>query len=166
MEDKKNKKKVVQLAEDGLPEADVSHYTATPEHLASYDRAADELYKFKVPALLDIKNKHSYLLLGLMDGTGNDVAKDPLHATNVARFESQAQKLKESGVNIDVVYKAGPGTQRNIIAEKIDAATGLSSKSIAEKTYEQLVRKAQKIYKQDPDAKIAIHAEGFSRGLQ
>jgi len=41
MEDKKNKKKVVQLAEDGLPETDVSHYT-TPEQLTSmtYDKVA------------------------------------------------------------------------------------------------------------------------------
>jgi hypothetical protein len=37
MEDKNNKKKFVQLAEDGLPKADVSHYTATAEHLNIYD---------------------------------------------------------------------------------------------------------------------------------
>ncbi|MGO1003880.1 peptidoglycan-binding protein [Lysobacter sp. CA196] len=164
MEDKRNKKKVVQLAEDGLPKADVSHYTATPDHLTSYDRAADDLYKFKVPALLDTKNRHSYLLFALMDGTGNDVGKDPLHATNVARFETQANQLKASGVNIDVVYKAGPGTQKNILAENIDAATGRTSESIAEHTYQELVSRAQKIYRLDPDAKIAIHAEGFSRG--
>ncbi|QQQ00939.1 phospholipase effector Tle1 domain-containing protein [Lysobacter enzymogenes] len=164
MEDTKNKKKVVQLAEDGLPKADVSYYTATPEHLTSYDRAADELYKFKVPPLLDTKDRHSYLLIGLMDGTGNDVGKDPLHATNVARFETQVQKLKHSGVNIDVVYKAGPGTQKNTVAETIDAATGRTSESIAERTYQELVERAQKIYRLDPDAKIAIHAEGFSRG--
>ncbi|ALN65917.1 putative peptidoglycan binding domain protein [Lysobacter antibioticus] len=164
MEDRKNKKKVVQLAEDGLPKADVSHYTATPEHLTSYDRAADELYRFKVPALLDTKDRHSYLLIGLMDGTGNDVAKDPLHATNVARFEAQADKLKKSGVSVDVVYKAGPGTQKNIVAENLDAATGHTSKSIAESMYQDLVDRAQEIYERDPDAKIAIHIEGFSRG--
>lgn len=164
MEDKKNKDKIVQLAEDGLPKPDVSHYAATSEHLTSYDRAADELYKFKVPTLLDTKDRHSYLLFGLMDGTGNDVAKDPLHATNVARFETQVGKLKESGANVDVVYKAGPGTQKNVIVEKFDGATGHTSESIAEHTYQELVARAQKIYRLDPDAKIAIHAEGFSRG--
>lgn len=164
MEDKKNKKKVVQLAEDGLPQGDVSHYAATSDHLTSYDRAADELYRFKVPALLDTKDRHSYLLLGLMDGTGNDVAKDPLHATSVARFEAEALKLKRSGVNISVAYEAGPGTQKNALVETFDAATGHTSESIADRMYGRLVKKANEIYRLDPDAKIAIHAEGFSRG--
>ncbi|WP_408952115.1 peptidoglycan-binding protein [Lysobacter sp. Hz 25] len=164
MEDRKDKKKVVRLDEDGLPKADVSHFAATPEHLTSYNRAADELYKFQAPALLDTKNEHSYLLFGLMDGTGNDAAKDPLHATNVARFETQVYKLKQSGVNVDVVYKAGPGTQNNALIETFDAATGHTSEGIAERTYQELVVRANEIYKLDPDAKIAIHAEGFSRG--
>lgn len=165
MDDTKYKTKVVQLAEDGLPAADVSHYAATAEHLSSYDRAADELYKFKVPALYDAKDRHSYLLIGLMDGTGNDVNKDPLHATNVARFYEQLSELQRAGHNrIFAEYEAGPGTQRNPVSETIDAATGHTSNSIAERTYDSLVVRAQKIYKLDPDAKIAVHAEGFSRG--
>ena len=164
MEDKKNKTKVVYLAEDGLPKPDVSHYTATADHLSSYDRAADDLYKFKVPALLDTQDRHSYILFALMDGTGNDAAKDPLHATNVARFEAQLTKLQKSGYNIGVVYEAGPGTQKNVIAEKIDGATGYTSEKIAERTYKRIVDQAQEIYRLDPDAKLTIHAEGFSRG--
>lgn len=164
MEDKKNKTKVVHLAEDGLPKADVSHYTATADHLSSYDRAADDLYKFKVPALLDTQDRHSYILFALMDGTGNDAAKDPLHATNVARFDAQLTKLQKSGYNVAVVYEAGPGTQKNVIAEKIDGATGYTSEKIAERTYKRIVDQAQEIYRLDPDAKLTIHAEGFSRG--
>ncbi|MGO0999627.1 phospholipase effector Tle1 domain-containing protein [Lysobacter sp. CA196] len=165
MDDNNRKKHVVHLAEDGLPKADVSYYAATAEHLSSYDRAADELYKFKVPALYDAQDRHSYLLIGLMDGTGNDVAKDPLHATNVAKFNDEVLNLRRSGhKRIFVEYEAGPGTQESILAKNIDAATGRSSESIAERTYQSLVDRAQKIYKIDPDAKIAIHAEGFSRG--
>lgn len=163
-EDKKKRKHVVHLAEDGIPKDDVSHYVATPEHLNSYDQAADELYKFKVPALLDTKNRHSYLLVGLMDGTGNDAAQDPVHATNVARFGAQVQKLHRSGVNIDVEYLEGPGTQANFAESIYDSARGVTSLDRAERMYELLVVRAQKIYRLDPNAEVAIHAEGFSRG--
>ncbi|KRC34872.1 MULTISPECIES: peptidoglycan-binding protein [unclassified Lysobacter] len=163
-EDKKRKKYVIYLAEDGLPKDDVSHYTATAEHLRSYDKAADELYKFKVPTLLNTKDPHSYLLFGLMDGTQNDVAQDPLNATNVARFKAQAEKLKSAGLNIEVLYEAGPATQTNPIKQKIDAATGYTSESIAEQLYGRIVEQTNSIYEQDPDAKVAVHAEGFSRG--
>lgn len=159
-----SKKHVVHLAEDGIPKDDVSHYVATPEHLNSYDRAADELYKFKVPALLDTKNPHSYLLVGLMDGTSNDVEQDPVHATNVARFRDQLRDLQKSGANIAFVYIEGPGTQIDKIANIYDAARGVTSLDRAEKMYTSLVDRAQRIYELDPEAKIAIHAEGFSRG--
>ncbi|WP_223619026.1 peptidoglycan-binding protein [Lysobacter sp. ESA13C] len=159
-----SKKHVVHLAEDGIPKDDVSHYVATPEHLNSYDRAADELYKFKVPALLDTKNPHSYLLVGLMDGTSNDVEQDPVHATNVARFRDQLRDLQKSGANIDFEYIEGPGTQLDKIANIYDAARGVTSLDRAEKMYTSLVNRAQRIYELDPEAKIAIHAEGFSRG--
>ncbi|WP_363800744.1 peptidoglycan-binding protein [Lysobacter firmicutimachus] len=95
---------------------------------------------------------------------GWDAAKDPLHATNVARFETQLTKLQKSGYNVGVVYEAGPGTQKNIIAEKIDGATGYTSEQIAERTYKRIVDQAQEIYRRDPEAKLTIHAEGFSRG--
>ncbi|MGO1069689.1 peptidoglycan-binding protein [Lysobacter sp. CA199] len=163
-EEKKKKKYVLHLGEDGLPMDDVSHYTATAEHLRSYDRAADELYKFKVPTLLNTKDPHSYLLFGLMDGTQNDVGQDPLYATNVARFREQAFDLKRSGLQIEVLYEAGPATQTDPIKQKIDAARGYTSESIAERLYERIVEQTNKIYRQDPDAKVTVHAEGFSRG--
>ncbi|HKX79597.1 MAG TPA: peptidoglycan-binding protein [Novosphingobium sp.] len=164
MEADKKKRHVVHLAEDGIPKDDVSHYAATADHLSSYDRAADALYKFKVPALLDTKDRHSYLLIGLMDGTGNDAAQDPVHKTNVARFENHVLSLKRAGVNIDVEYLAGPGTQTDKFTNIYDSARGVTSLDRAEEMYERLVRRAQKIYALDPDAQIAIHVEGFSRG--
>ena len=163
-EDKK-KRNIVHLAEDGLPKADVSHYTATADHLGSYDRAADELYKFKVPALYDAKDRHSHLLIGLMDGTGNDVAQDPLHATNIAKFNDQISELKQSGHSrLHVEYINGPGTQSSYLANRYDSARGSTSLDRANEMYNLLVDRAQKIYRLDPDARIAIHAEGFSRG--
>ncbi|WP_082575373.1 DUF2235 domain-containing protein [Lysobacter sp. Root667] len=164
MEADRRRRHVVQVAEDGVPKDDVSHYTATTEHLDSYNRAADELYRFKVPALLDTQDRHSYLLIGLMDGTGNDSAQDPIHKTNVARFDNQVRSLKRSGVNIDVEYLEGPGTQANYFANTYDSARGITSLNRAEEMYARLVNRAQEIYRFDPGAKIAIHVEGFSRG--
>ncbi|UUE98694.1 hypothetical protein NDY24_02040 [Xanthomonas hortorum pv. pelargonii] len=113
-----DKKIVLQLGEDGLPLDDVSHYAATHEHLRTYKQAADELYRFKVPQLLDRADPHSYLIVGLMDGTGNDADKDPLHATNVAKFRQQVRDLeRRAGVErIRVEYIEGPGTQDEVLA--------------------------------------------------
>ncbi|MCE4373218.1 hypothetical protein [Xanthomonas hortorum] len=61
-----DKKIVLQLGEDGLPLDDVSHYAATPEHLRTYEQATDELYRFKVPQLLDRADPHPYSIIGLM----------------------------------------------------------------------------------------------------
>ncbi|WP_258078348.1 hypothetical protein [Xanthomonas arboricola] len=61
-----DKKTVLQLGEDGLPLDDVSHYAATPEHLQTYDQAAQDLYRFKVPQLFDRADPHPYPIIGLM----------------------------------------------------------------------------------------------------
>ncbi|MET4727948.1 peptidoglycan hydrolase-like protein with peptidoglycan-binding domain [Lysobacter enzymogenes] len=158
------KKQKVQLGEDGLPNDDVRHYAASPSHLSSYDQAADSLYKFKVPALLDTRNPHSYLIVGLMDGTGNDVHQDALHATNVSRFETQVQQLRRTGVNIDVEYIAGAGTQASLRSQIYDGARGSTSLDRAEIMYDRLVRNANRIYNSDPRAEVSLHIEGFSRG--
>ncbi|MCL1524991.1 hypothetical protein [Xanthomonas nasturtii] len=61
-----DKKAVLQLGEDGLPLDDVSHYAATPEHLQTYDHAAQDLYRFKLPQLFDRADPHSYLIFDLV----------------------------------------------------------------------------------------------------
>lgn len=104
----------IPMGADGLPTDDVSHYAANTEQLRSYEQAAQDLYRFKAPALFNQADPHSYLLIGLMDGTGNDVSQDPIHASNVAKFREQITKLKDAGVErIEVEYKEGPGTQTN-----------------------------------------------------
>ncbi|QJD68801.1 hypothetical protein HG421_14570 [Xanthomonas campestris pv. badrii] len=160
-----DKKTVLQLGEDGLPLDDVSHYAATPEHLQTYDQAAQDLYRFKVPQLFDRTDPHSYLIVGLMDGTGNDADKDPLHATNVAKFKEQIRGLKDAGVKrIDFEYIEGAGTQDQVLARTVDGATGRTSLARAEEMYKDLTKRSQEIFKADPQAKIAFHLEGFSRG--
>ncbi|WDM74666.1 DUF2235 domain-containing protein [Xanthomonas cucurbitae] len=160
-----NKKIVLQLGEDGLPLDDVSHYAATPEQLRTYEQAAEDLSRLKVPKLLDRADPHSYLIVGLMDGTGNDVYKDPLHATNVAKFRQQLEDMEKAGEKrLYVEYIEGAGTQENPLAKALDGATGRTSLFRAEEMYERLKTQSQKIFQADPEAKIAFHLEGFSRG--
>ncbi|WP_196480145.1 phospholipase effector Tle1 domain-containing protein, partial [Xanthomonas translucens] len=159
------KKIILPLGEDGLPLDDVSHYAAGPEHLGTYDQAAEDLYRFKVPQLLDRADPHSYLLVGLMDGTGNDINADPLHATNVAKFRQQVIDLRESGIKqIDYEYIEGAGTQDDFLGKSLDGATGRTSLFRAEEMYKKLTRQSQEIFQADPNARIAYHVEGFSRG--
>jgi hypothetical protein len=160
-----DRKTTFRLVEDGLPFDDVPHDLATEEQLRSFDRAAEQMRQFEAPALWNPNDRHSYMLFGLLDGTGNDVKQDPLHPTNVARLQSQIESLTEAGVrNISYEYVPGPGTQTNFIANSLDGGTGATALSREEEIYWKLVRQAQSIYRNDPDAKISIHLEGFSRG--
>lgn len=107
-----DKKQVVKIDADGLLKDDVTHYPAGEDHLRSYDEAATSLYKFKAPALLDVRNPHSYLLVGLLDGTGNDVEQDPLHSTNVAKFHEQVLELRRS-VTANILGGAGHSDRKD-----------------------------------------------------
>ncbi|NJN37039.1 MAG: DUF2235 domain-containing protein [Nitrospiraceae bacterium] len=155
----------VRLDADGLPYDDVPHDIASREQLQSYDRAAAQMREFKVPALWDRKDPHSYMLFGLLDGTGNDVEKDPLHATNVAKLRDSIVELKESGIrNIDFEYLPGPGTQTNLVENTVDGALGRTSLARAEDLYVRLAKRIGEILEADPQARISTHLEGFSRG--
>ncbi|MQS42599.1 DUF2235 domain-containing protein [Xanthomonas translucens pv. translucens] len=133
--------------------------------MRTYEQAAEDLYRFKVPTLFDPADRHSYLLVGLMDGTGNDVNADPLHATNVAKFRQNLEDLEKSGERwIHFEYIAGAGTQDDFLGKSLDGATGRTSLFRAEEMYERLKTQSQEIFQADPDARIAYHVEGFSRG--
>ena len=158
-------KKPIRMGMDGLPNDDVPHDLATQEHLRSYERAAAQMREFKAPALWTRSDPHSYLLYGLLDGTGNDVFQDPLHATNVAKLRDDVLAMQNSGVrNIYFEYVPGPGTQKNVVENTIDGATGRTSLARAEDMYALLLERAERIHEADPYAKISFHLEGFSRG--
>lgn len=160
-----DRKTTFRLLEDGLPYDDVSHVAASEEQLRSFERAAEQMRQFKAPALWDPKDRHSYMLFGLLDGTGNDVGQDPLHPTNVARLREEIRKLKAAGIdNVVAEYLPGPGTQTNFVKNALDGGLGATALDREEAMYWMLVRRAQDIYRNDPDAKISIHLEGFSRG--
>lgn len=158
-------KKPLQMGFDGLPNDDVPHVSATPEQLQQYQQAAEQLYQHKTPQLWDSKDPHSHLIIAGLDGTQNDVAKDRLHATNIARLQDEVLTLNSAGIDrIHVEYKAGPGTQSGWLEGGVDSALGRTTLERADQAYWQIVERANKIYDLDPNAKISYHVEGFSRG--
>ncbi len=160
-----DRKTALRLIEDGLPFDDVPHVAASDEQMRSFERAAEQMRQFKAPALWNPSDHHSYMLFGLLDGTGNDVDQDPLHPTNVARLREQIRKHNASGVdNVVFEYLPGPGTQTNFFTNSLDGGTGATALDRSEEMYWKLVRQTQGIYERDPQAKINIHLEGFSRG--
>ena len=70
---------------DGVVMDEVSFTYATDKHLESYARATQALHNFSTPSLYDHGDPHLYLIFGLLDGNGKDVAQDPIHASNDAR---------------------------------------------------------------------------------
>ena len=156
---------VIRMGADGVPMDDVPHFSADQTHLHSYTQASEALSRFQAPILFDRADPHSHLIVALMDGTGNDVEQDPVHATNVARFKEQIKKLNDSGIDrIYSEYTPGPGTQSNPLERTLDGALGRTSLERAEWTYAKLVRQSQAIFEADPAAKLSLHLEGFSRG--
>lgn len=156
---------VLRMGADGMPMDDVPHYSADQTHLHSYTQASEALSHFEAPILFNRADPHSHLIVALMDGTGNDVEQDPIHATNVAKFREQIRDLKIDGVNrIHAEYTAGPGTQSNPLARTLDGALGRTSLERAELAYAKLVTQAQTIFEADPAARLSLHLEGFSRG--
>ena len=158
-------KKPIQMGFDGLPNDDVPHVSATPEQLQQYQQAAEQLYQHKTPQLWDSKDPHSHLIIAALDGTQNDVAKDRLHATNIARLQDDVLTLNSAGIDrIHVQYKAGPGTQSGWLEGGVDSALGRTTLERTDQVYWQIVERVNKIYGLDANAKISYHVEGFSRG--
>src|ERR1700761_4189657 len=101
-----------EVAVDGVRSDGVGHTSATPEQLAGYGQAAEQLGQLRTPVLLDVNNVNQRLYIQAFDGTGNNKFKDPDHATNVAKISDQLEGLREQGhPQLRVDYQVGPGTQ-------------------------------------------------------
>ncbi|RMH87475.1 DUF2235 domain-containing protein, partial [Lysobacter pythonis] len=161
-----NHKKIIHLGFDGLPDDEVEHLSATEAQLRRYEEVASNPLGFKTPLLHDLDNPHSHLIIGLTDGTGNDVINNPLYASNVGKLKQQLEdKTFKKSHRIHFEYVAGPGTQRDSwLTNKWDAITGDTSMARAEYAYWKIVRGANEIYEADPRAEIKISLVGFSRG--
>ncbi len=152
---------------DGVRSDGVPYYEANADRLNSYVDAAKTLSRFHVPVLVHANNPHEHLFLAAFDGTGNDVFKDPQHATNVAKIRAQVGALAEQGNRqIAVGYVPGPGTQDHFFARTLDGINGNTYDERIEQMYKQFIDKVWKWKQEDPDALIRLADLGFSRGSE
>ncbi|BBB68721.1 hypothetical protein UNDYM_4468 [Undibacterium sp. YM2] len=138
---------------------------ATPEQLASYTKAQEQIDAFKVPNLYDAKNPNARVFVALFDGTGNDAINDPAHITNVGLFSKQLENINGKNPNIVSQYVAGPGTQSGVMGT-VDGALGVTYNARIEMMYEKFERQSNRWLQENPDAKISVVSVGFSRGAE
>jgi hypothetical protein len=155
------------LDKDGIRNDGVPYYKADADRLQSYVHAANLLSRFDAPVLVHANNPHEHLFMAAFDGTGNDVFKDPGHATNVAKIREQVAVLARQGnKQIAVGYVPGPGTQDHYLARTLDGINGNTYDERIEKMYKQFIDKAWRWKQEDPDAVISVANLGFSRGSE
>ncbi len=152
------------LDKDGIRNDGVPYYEADARRLQSYVDAADALSRFQTPVLVHAGNPHEYLYVAAFDGTGNDVYKDPQHATNIAKLHKQI--LEGGNRQISAGYVPGPGTQDHYLARTLDGIDGNTYDERVEKMYQLFIEKAKQWRAEDPQAEIRIADIGFSRGSE
>ncbi|NII72048.1 hypothetical protein FHW84_000604 [Dyella sp. SG562] len=152
---------------DGILNDGVGTYPADAARLQSYDTARDQLAKFEAPVLIHANNPHERVFVAAFDGTGNDVAHDPEHATNVAKIHAQIQERNRGGDRSIVSgYLAGPGTQDNGVTKTLDGMRGYTYERRTEEMYKQFIEQSKQWRREDPEAKISVVSIGFSRGAE
>jgi len=152
------------LDKDGIRNDGVPYYEADDARLQSYVNAAEALSRFQAPVLVHAGDPHEHLYVAAFDGTGNDVLKDPQHATNVAKIRTQI--LDAGNDQIAVGYVPGPGTQDHYLARTLDGITGNTYDERIEKMYQLFIEKAKQWRNEDPQAEIRLADIGFSRGSE
>jgi peptidoglycan hydrolase-like protein with peptidoglycan-binding domain len=138
----------------------------TAAERTAYARAAQEAGELSVPRMFNSSDPHSRFFVANFDGTGNDLWKDPEHATNVGKLHLQLLDASKHDPRIRAAYIEGPGTQEGVIARTIDGATGGSYDERIEWMYFEFITRAKRWLDADPDADIRLLATGFSRGAE
>jgi hypothetical protein len=132
-----------------------------------YQDANTALSHFGTPIFVHANDPHERLYVAAFDGTGNDKFKDPSHATNVAKIETQLDDLQTAGGHqVAGGYVIGPGTQDNFISRTLDGATGYTHEVRVEKMYQLFIQQVGEWHRQDPDIHIRLADIGFSRGAE
>ena len=145
---------------------DVRTDPVTAADRKAYTKAAQEVGDLSVPRMFNSSAPHSRFYIANFDGTGNDLWKDPEHATNVGKLHLQLVEAGDRESRIHSNYIKGAGTQDGVIARTIDSATGGSYDERIEWMYFEFITQAKKWLDADPDADIRILATGFSRGAE
>jgi len=105
----------------------VGTYPASDAQVQSYDAATAALMRMPTPVLRRSHDPHSYLYFAMLDGSGQDLASDGEHPTNVGQMERQLRILANTPEeHIASGYVPGPGTQSNPFTRVADSALGFS----------------------------------------
>lgn len=145
---------------------DVRTDPMTAANRKAYASAAREVGDLSVPRMFNSSDPHSRFFIANFDGTGNDLWKDPEHATNVGKLHLQLAEASAHEPRIRSDYIKGAGTQEGLIARTIDGATGGSYDERIEWMYFEFITRAKEWLDADPDADIRLLATGFSRGAE
>lgn len=143
---------------------DVTSFAADEARLRTFREAGEQLSRFQVPRLVDVGNPHERIFYAFFDGTGNDADKDPIHATNVARFRDQARMQSRADSQVGFHYLAGVGTQDSPLTKAADGALGHTYEARMGEMYLHLAEEAKKWRDADPDVQVRVVGVGFSRG--
>jgi hypothetical protein len=161
------------MSKQGSPEKNAAALGDDPYHRAdAIDQqtiidANRALAKFQAPIFANANNMHEKLFISSLDGTGNNVYKDPEHKTTVAGIAQQVQTLRNEGnQQIARGYTVGVGTEDNPIKRSLDGALGYTHMASAEDAYKQFIDQAKKWKDADPDVQVRIAEVGFSRGAE
>jgi hypothetical protein len=138
---------------------------ATEAQLASFPKAEEAVSRLDVPRMYDNSDPKSRVFVAMFDGTGNDMAKDPEHITNVGLLANQVEERARQNKNIGWYYKEGPGTQGGLTGT-LDGATGGTYQERIDAMYDKFAARANKWLQEDPGVKISMVAVGFSRGAE
>lgn len=150
-----------QIVETSIDKVPVKQMSA--EQIAQLHAKVDETHALQLPQLHNANDPHSRLFVMTLDGTQNDVIRDPVHATNVGLIAESIQK--ESNLRNDIIarYEPGVGNQK-LIAGVVDSVAGLTVSEQATRAYIRFVETANQWHLENPDVKISLAGIGFSRG--
>jgi hypothetical protein len=148
----------VEVSIDKVPVTQMS-----AEQIAQLQAKVDETRALRLPSLHNAQDPHSRLYLMALDGTQNDVIRDPTHATNVGLIAITIKSVESVRRDVLAGYEPGVGNQK-LVAGVVDSVTGLTVSEQATRAYDNFVRAANQWYRQDPDVKISMAGIGFSRG--
>jgi hypothetical protein len=150
----------------GRLQDDVRTDPVTKDDRKAYAKAAQEVGGLSVLRMFNSSDPHSRFFIANFDGTGNDLWKDPEHATNVGKLHVQLADASKHDPRVYSGYIKGAGTQDGLIARTIDGVTGGSYDERIEWMYFEFITRAKEWLDADPDADIRLLATGFSRGAE
>lgn len=133
------------------------------QELGLLDLARARMMQVRAPRLMD--SPHDRLHVVALDGTGNDLYKDPPENISVvAALKTKLVQLNDPAISVD--YVSGVGTQSGWFKRTWDRASADTLEARAEQAYLGFCRQAAKWLGEDPDARIHLAGIGFSRGAE